>query len=206
MIIKKIVISGGPCGGKSSAMKYIKESFSLLGYRVLFIHESASELISGGIAPWTCGTSDQYQLCQLRYQIEKEKIIKLAAETMEADKILIVCDRGTLDNKAYMSEAAFNKALAIMQVSEAELLADYDGVFHLVSVANGASEYYTIQNNEARSETIEEAAILDERLIKAWSKHPQHYIIDNSTNFEKKMQRLVKAIAINLKEDISSIM
>lgn len=203
MIIKKIVISGGPCGGKTSAMEYIKETFSTLGYRVLFIHESASELISGGIAPWTCGTSDQYQLCQLRYQLEKEKIIKLAAQTMEVDKILIVCDRGTLDNKAYMSEEAFKQALAIMQVSEDELLAEYDGVFHLVSAAIGASEYYTTSNNEARSETCEEAAILDEYLGKAWSKHPQYYLIDNSTDFKQKMQRLLKAIAICINEDIS---
>ena len=36
---------------------------------------------------------------------EKEKIFEHAARTMTSDKVLIVCDRGALDNKAYMDDA-----------------------------------------------------------------------------------------------------
>ena len=34
--ITKIVVTGGPCGGKTSAMKHIKEVFTKEGYTVLF--------------------------------------------------------------------------------------------------------------------------------------------------------------------------
>ena len=100
MEITKIVITGGPCAGKSTAMSRIQEEFEQMNYTVLFVPETATELITGGVAPWTCGTNAQYQTCQLKLQLEKEKIFEQAARTMKSDKILIVCDRGTLDNKA----------------------------------------------------------------------------------------------------------
>jgi len=51
--ITKIVITGGPCAGKSTAMSYIQSEFTKKGYAVLFVPETATELILGGIAPWT---------------------------------------------------------------------------------------------------------------------------------------------------------
>ena len=54
MEIRKIVITGGPCAGKTTAMSWIQNEFSKLGYTVLFVPETATELISGGVAPWTC--------------------------------------------------------------------------------------------------------------------------------------------------------
>lgn len=33
----------------------------------------------------------------------------------------------------------------------------YDGIFHLVTAACGAEEHYSLQNNEARSESVEMA-------------------------------------------------
>ena len=43
--------------------------------------ETATELITGGVAPWTCGTNAEYQKCQLKLQIEKENIFEQAART-----------------------------------------------------------------------------------------------------------------------------
>ena len=40
----------------------------------------------------------------------------------------------------------------------------YDAVIHLETTAIGAEEYYTLQNNECRRETPEEAAALDEKI------------------------------------------
>lgn len=57
MNIHKIVITGGPCAGKTTAMSWIQNAFTKRGYRVLFVPETATELITGGVAPWTCGTN-----------------------------------------------------------------------------------------------------------------------------------------------------
>lgn len=198
--IIKIVITGGPCAGKSTAMSWVQNAFTQMGYTVLFIPETATELITGGVAPWTCGTNADYQKCQMKLQIEKEKVFCEAASTMTADKILIVCDRGTLDNKAYMDELEFYSVLKTIGINEVELRDNYDAVFHLVTAAKGAVEFYTTANNSARTETVEDAAEMDDKLISAWTGHPHFRVIDNTTNFEDKMRRLVAEISAFLGE------
>lgn len=200
MEITKIVITGGPCAGKSTAMSWIQNSFSQMGYTVLFVPETATELITGGVAPWTCGTNADYQKCQLKLQIAKEKIFEEAARTMKVEKVLIVCDRGTLDNKAYMSEEDFAAVLKELGTNEVELRDGYDAVFHLVTAAKGAENFYTTANNSARTETVEEAARLDDKLISAWTGHPHFRVIDNSSNFENKLRKLVAEISSFLGE------
>ena len=200
MKISKIVITGGPCAGKSTAMSWVQNAFTQMGYTVLFVPETATELINGGVAPWTCGTNTEFQKCQMKLQIEKEKVFEQAAGSMQTDKVLIVCDRGVLDNKAYMSEAEFAQAIRFVESNEIELRDQYDAVFHLVTAAKGAEEFYTTANNAARTETVEEAAALDDRLISAWTGHPHLRVIDNTTNFEEKMKKLVAEIASFLGE------
>ncbi len=200
MEISKIVITGGPCAGKSTAMSWVQNAFTQMGYVVLFVPETATELITGGVAPWTCGTNAEYQKCQLKLQIEKENIFEQAARTMNAEKVLIVCDRGTLDNKAYMEPIEFAEAIKSIGSNEVELRDNYDAVFHLVSAAKGAEEFYTTANNSARTETVEEAAALDDKLISAWTGHPHLRVIDNTSTFEDKMRKLVAEIASFLGE------
>ena len=67
----KIVITGGPCAGKSTAMSWIQNHFSEKGWTVLFVPETATEFISGGVAPWTCRTNADYQVIQMTLQREK---------------------------------------------------------------------------------------------------------------------------------------
>ena len=200
MELTKIVITGGPCGGKSTGMDWIKRTFEERGYTVLFIPETATELITGGVAPWTCGTNFDYQRLQLKLQLEKEAIFEEAARTMGKEKVLIVCDRGISDNKAYMKEYEFLDALKLYGTNEVEMRDQYGAVFHLVTAAKGAEEFYTLENNAARTESPEEAAALDDKLIEAWSGHPHFRIIDNSTDFDEKMKRLVSEIASFLGE------
>ena len=157
MEITKIVITGGPCAGKTTAMSWIQSNFTKLGYTVLFVPETATELITGGVAPWTCGSNADYQKCQMKLQMEKEKVFAQAAATMAAEKILIVCDRGALDNKAYMTDLEFTCVLEALGCNEVELRDNYDAVFHLVTAAKGAERFYTLANNAARYETVEEA-------------------------------------------------
>ena len=195
MKITKIVITGGPCAGKSDAKVWVRRTFTQEGRVVLFIPETATELIAGGVAPWTCGSRLEYHLFQHMLQVEKERVFELAAQTMDVEEALIVCDRGALDCKAYLDQADFEKMLELLGETEEGLCARYDAVFHLVTAAKGAVEFYTVANNEARTETVAEAIALDDRLKSAWSRHPHLCVIDNATDFEKKMVRLTAAIS-----------
>lgn len=200
MDMKKIVITGGPCAGKTTAMSWIQNHFTKLGYTVLFVPETATELITGGVAPWTCGSNADYQRCQMKLQIEKEKIFEQGAATMPVSKVLIVCDRGTLDNKAYMTPLDFSAVISGLGCNEVELRDGYDAVFHLVTAAKGAEQFYTTANNAARTETVEQAAALDDKLIAAWTGHPHLRIIDNFSGFEEKLKKLIAEISAFLGE------
>ena len=194
MKIHKIVITGGPGAGKTTGLSWIENAFTYLGYTVLFVPETATELISGGVAPWTCGTNLDYQKCQMRLQLEKERLFEQAARTMKAERVLIVCDRGAIDNKAYMTQEEFAQVLADVGRTEVELRDSYDGVFHLVTAAKGAEQFYTLENNKARIETVEQAVAMDEKLLAAWTGHPYLRVIDNSVDFELKLKRLIAEI------------
>ena len=197
--ITKIVITGGPCAGKTTAMTHIQKEFERRGYRVLFVPETASELIGGGVAPWTCGSNLDYQKCQVRLQKEKEAIFEQAALTMDAGKVLIVCDRGVIDNKAYMTQEEFGAVMRGLDTNEVAERDQYDAVFHLVTAAKGAEENYNL-DNPARTETPEEAVALDDRLIASWTGHPHLRVIDNSTGFDEKLRRTIAEIASFLGE------
>ena len=192
--ITKIVITGGPCAGKTTALSKIEKHFTGLGVRVVFVNEAATELILNGIVPWI-GKNTDFQNILLRTQRNNEQLSKEWAVRLGEDKLLIVCDRGALDNKAYMTDDEFEQALTELQASEIELRDNYDAVFHLVTAANGAEEFYTTANNQARTETVPEAIALDNKLIAAWTGHPHLRVIDNATGFEPKMQRLLAEIA-----------
>ena len=200
MEISKIVVTGGPCAGKSTAMSRIQSELTQLGYTVLFIPETATELITGGVAPWTCSTNAEYQKCQIMLQLEKERIFTRAARGMRGEKLLLVCDRGALDNKAYSTSDEWAEILTDLGYSEIDLRDNYDAVFHMVTAAKGAAEFYTTEGNGARTETPEQAAALDDKLIAAWTGHPHLRIIDNATSFEDKICRLIAEITSFLGE------
>ena len=107
--IFRIVITGGPCAGKTTAMSWIQNAFTRKGWLVLFVDETATQLSSGG-APWKLTRNNreyQYRVTQL--MLAKEEVFTAVARTFEADKVLVVCDRGALDNRAYMTDEDFQR-------------------------------------------------------------------------------------------------
>ena len=83
-------------------------------------------------------------------QLHKEKVFEQAAKTMDVPKVLIVCDRGALDNKVYMNDLEFEQVLEFLGTNEIELRDKYDAVFHLVTAAKGAEEFYTTEKVKER--------------------------------------------------------
>ena len=198
--ITKIVITGGPCAGKTTAMSWIQNAFTNKGYMVLFVDETATELIGGG-APWKFTKSNRdYQFRLTQLMLAKEQAFTEIAKTFDADKVLIVCDRGALDNRAYMNDEEFRYVLKRLGTNEIALRDHYDAVFHLVTAAKGAEQFYTLANNAARYETVEEAVKVDDSLIDSWTGHPHLRVIDNRFDFDEKMLSLISEISIFLGE------
>lgn len=199
--ITKIVITGGPCAGKSTALTWIQAEYTKKGYSVIFVPESATELILAGISSKKLNSDIEFQTALLKNQLTKENLFEETARKLPNNKVLIVCDRGAMDGKAYIKPYEYEQMLKYLGLSEIELRDNYDAVFHLVSTAVDAKEYYTLENNKARYESIDEAISSDKKILQAWTGHPHLRVVDNSTDFEGKMLKLIKEISAFLGED-----
>ena len=107
--------------------------------------------------------------------------------TLKEHTHCIVLAEGIYDTETYR----MYQVIDALHLNETEIRDNYDAVFHLVTAAKGAEEFYTLSNNNARTETPEQAAIQDDKLIYAWTGHPHLRIIDNSYDFEGKMRKLI---------------
>jgi hypothetical protein len=131
---------------------------------------------------------------------------------------VILCDRGFMDGSAYISPENWSKLLAEMGLDPISARdSRYDAVFHLVTAADGAEKFYTLENNFARSESAEQAIKVDKRTQEVWAGHPRHIIVyvvfvyiampapcliiffysdnRNGRSFERKLEYLVSALA-----------
>jgi hypothetical protein len=113
-----------------------------------------------------------------------------------AEPSVVIFDRGVMDSSAYVPPEFWEAMLQVDSWSAAELRdRRYDAVIHLVTAADGAELFYNTKNNLVRFETPEEARAVDARLRAAWSGHPRLHIIDNSTDFERKMARVLGVVS-----------
>ena len=196
--MKTIVITGGPCAGKTTALKHIRKALSQKGYRVFCVSETATELINGGITPDNSPSYWHFQYYLSQIQRVKESVFKQRANQ---DNDIIICDRGLLDNKGYLSQEDFQRLCEVFDTTQEEIIQRYDAIFHLETTAKGKEEHYTTENNRARSESIQEAKELDEKMLEAWSSHPNHYVIANIGSFEEKMEMLLEQIDSYLEKE-----
>lgn len=140
-----------------------------------------------------------FQETLVKFQVSNNKIYDEIAEyCVKNDKkpVVIVYDRGIMDGRAYVPNMNdFDKILRKNNFSVSACRDYYDGVFHLVTAAKGALEFYTTENNSARTETPEEAIAKDNNCIIAWTGHPHFRIIGNeSKSFKEKISKLLKEI------------
>ena len=201
--IKRIVLTGGPCAGKTTALVRIHEHFSALGYKVFTVPEVPTMITQAG---WNYLTDNQNFYYEgekviLETQLELEDKIMRMAQTCK-EPCVIVCDRGAMDISAYISPKMWKELTDSCHTSTEELRTGnrYDAILHLVSAADGAEKFYTTANNAQRYEKADEAGLqlareLDKKVIQAWTGHPHLRVINNGEDFEQKMNRVVREIA-----------
>lgn len=198
--IYKLVLTGGPCGGKTTGQSRLSTFFENLGWKVIRVPEAANVLLSGGIkfSDFNEEQAFQFQENLLKTMIHIENTYFDAAKTFKKN-CLIICDRGAMDASAFIPEKQWAKLLVNNKWNNVDLRdTRYNHIIHLVSAANGAEEFYTTEEHECRSENVELARELDYKAASAWIGHPYIDVIDNSTDFEAKMNRLIECVCQKL--------
>ncbi len=198
-----IVLTGGPCAGKTTTISCIREYLEGLGYHVLLLNECATELINGGIRPFGDNQVPVFDFQNeiLNLQLYKEKrymdiISKLPKDT----ECIILSDRGILDSKAYLGEELFTKLLDKNELNEKDLGKQYDIVIHMVTVASDIKNKYNTTTNSARFENADEAIDLDKRTSDAWKNHKNVKVIEATEVIDEKIENVKKIIYDFLKK------
>ena len=199
--IKRIVLTGGPCAGKTTALVRVIEHFSGLGYKVFTIPEVPTMFTQAGMNYLTDNPDFFYEGEKATLEIQlalEDKFMKMA-QACKAPAV-IVCDRGTMDISAYMKPDTWQEITKAVGTSTPQLRGRYDAVLHLVSAADGAEQFYTTSNNASRNESADEeglriARMLDKKVIEAWTGHPHLRVINNNVDFDRKLNRVLKEIS-----------
>lgn len=175
--MKRIALTGGPNGGKTTALSVLKETF---GSKIELVPEAATMIFSGGF-PRKDGSREHVETAQRLIYFSSVHLEDLAMQTSHAD--IVVCDRGTVDGAVYWPGGIEDFFKSMNTSLEAEM-ARYDAVIHLSPPLK--AEFY--QSTRVRTETLEEAARIDRKILKIWETHPNRLVIPSMNHYFQKAE------------------
>ena len=197
--IYNVVLTGGTCGGKSQGIDYVVPRLRSMGYKVITIPETAKQLHDEGLEHEVMPV-DLFQEILFERQLEKENTARKGAKYYaEKRPVVILHDRGLFDGNAYMDDKAFKEMAAAHGVNYKDIPERYDMAFHMVSASIGAEQYFNL-DNPSRTENLKFAKKLEMRTLEVGKNYRNRVIIDNSTTFEWKLNRLYQTMLTMLRE------
>ena len=176
-----VVVTGGPGAGKTALLETVRRHFCR---HVAVLPESASIVFGGGFPR---GSSDAQRRAGQRaiFRVQRE----LEQLTVEERWAVGLCDRGTVDGAAYWPGDPDSFFAALGTTREAEL-ARYRAVIQLRTPPPGEYNH----RNPLRTESVEEAARIDERIAAAWRGHPRIHVVPHTHKFIEKVERALDLI------------
>lgn len=198
--MKKIVITGGPCSGKTTVIGALSEEFRS---QIVLVPEVATVLLQGGFPvpgkdlPWSEEWQAAFQSAILPLQKSMEDTHVLMASGN--GRRLVVCDRGILDGAAYTPGGVIEFCQRY-GVDAGGAVARYEAVIHLESLATAVPEKYGKVGNESRFEPLERAQELEHATRAVWQEHPRHLVIDGRRGIEGKISEVIGIVRFLLAE------
>lgn len=203
--MKKIVLTGGPCSGKTTVLSVLREAFT---DRVCLVPEAATLLLTGGFpvpgkhVPWSERWQVAFESAVLPVQRAMEDTYALMAEAKGYP--LLICDRGILDGAAYVP-GGLDHFCEENGLDLADCMARYHAVIHLESLAIADPTNYGKSGNDQRFEPLERAQEIEMATRDAWSRHPRRLFIEGGRGIEKKILEVMSLVRRLLGgEEISS--
>lgn len=204
-----IALTGGPGGGKSTALPLIAKHFREKGYQVYTVPEIPTLFHANGVTLKLEPHEYHVALIKAAFSVHYalEETYRNLARAQDKPAI-ILADRGLVDFKAYCSSTDMwqNEILLPLSFDPQYLHKSY---YHLVlhfktAAAFGTEKHFTNDNNPARQCTPELARNLDSKTYNAWHGHPNRIHINNVVNFQDKVDQAVSGIEIFLSNQLCS--
>ena len=122
-IVYKLVLTGGPCGGKTTGQDRLATFFEQLGWKVFTVPEAATILLGGGVKFGELSSEQAYEFQKdlLRTLVQIEAVFFNQAALIKDKNVLIICDRGAMDPSAYLDAEGWNTILGDCKLSSFEL-------------------------------------------------------------------------------------
>ena len=176
---KRIVLSGGPGGGKTTFASFLKREFK---DSVVIVPEAATMVYTSGF-PRIPSPEVRKINQQVIYEVQRnlEKVQKVVNPEMNC-----IFDRGTIDGAAYWPGGPEDFFTAFESSFEQE--ADrYDAVIFFETAAAGSLSITS--DNPVRSESLGEAVEIDRRLQEIWRQHKNYHFISHEPSFFEKLRK-----------------
>jgi predicted ATPase len=173
----RIVLTGGPGGGKTTAVDLFRRE---IGDEVVVVPESATTLFGGGFPRVT---EPEAMRSVQRAIFEVQRSLEDVQAARYPDRVLL-CDRGTIDGAAYWPDGEDDYFEQMGTTLEREL-GRYDAVLFFETAAIGGSSVEG--GNRYRVESEAEAIALDARLRALWAVHPHFHLVPHNASFLRKI-------------------
>lgn len=180
----KIVLTGGPCGGKTDSIEFLSKKLSDQDYSVKIVDETANSLLMLGYMPSVNISTFDFQNLLFKIQFLKEYLL-------EGTSNILLCDRGLLDGKVYIDSNDFQRILDSNKVEEEKVFSTYDGALYFRSISY---EYPNEFSKKRIYESLEIGKIRDERCKEIWTKKIVPCNYDNLDGFKNKQEMLYLAL------------
>lgn len=178
-VCRRIVLTGGPGGGKTTAADLFRRE---IGDRVVVVPEAATILYSGGLIRSDneeVRKSTQRAIYHLQRNMEDAYLELYSGRTL-------LCDRGTVDGMVFWP-GTIHDFCDDLKSSLDDELQRYDAVVFFETAAVGG---ISIEGgNPTRKESLAEARKIDHALRDVWSKHPRFHFVSHETSFISKITR-----------------
>jgi predicted ATPase len=189
--LPRIVLTGGPCSGKSTVLASLKGRYP----KSLHCIPEVATIVIGqlGLKPWTGGDRNLLGCQSLMYRVQHsfEDAADLQAR-LDGRKALLL-DRGIGDISAYLP-GGLKQLESFLFTGVATEYGRYDLVICL-EIPSRATYEAQCANNPARTENYDQACVKAKLVQQAWKLHPNFQLVPDAGDWptkEKAVLRLVR--------------